>query len=364
MGTTDPSGSSLEAPRLEAHDLTIGMIAAEPVFAGCALSVVAPCYNEQDGLAELHKRLSAVCCQVSGGDYEIVLVNDGSRDETWPLMRRLAEADFHVSAVNLSRNYGHQLALTAGLQLARGRRILIIDADLQDPPELLPEMMRRMDEGADVVYGQRQGREGETWAKKATATAFYRLLERLVDIEIPRDTGDFRLMSRRALNVLNKMPEQHRFIRGMVSWMGLKQVPVHYRRAARYAGATNYPFRKMLSFALDAITGFSTGPLRLASYFAAMFGLLGFLLLAYVVFGVVFGRAVVGWASVMSAVILLGSVQLFTLGIIGEYLGRLYLQGKNRPHFVISEIVGGRGAHGPAEGEAQTAGAAMISAEG
>jgi dolichol-phosphate mannosyltransferase len=350
------------AAQRNSRDLGLGMIAAEPVFSGCALSVVVPCFNEQDGLVELHKRLSAVCREASGGDYEIVLVNDGSRDRTWPLMRQLAEADFHVNAVNLSRNYGHQLALTAGLQLARGQRILIIDADLQDPPELLPEMMRRMDEGADVVYGQRQAREGETWAKKATAGVFYRLLERLVDIEIPRDTGDFRLMSRRALNVLNSMPEQHRFIRGMVSWMGLRQVPVYYVRAARFAGTTNYPFRKMVSFAVDAITGFSTGPLRLASYFAAMFGMLGFLLLAYVVFGVLFGHTVVGWASVMSAVILLGSVQLFTLGIIGEYLGRLYVQGKNRPLFVISEIVGGIGGAAAAEDRAPLAN--MLPTEG
>ncbi len=201
--------------------------------------------------------------------------------------------------------------------------------------------MRQMDEGADVVYGQRRAREGESWAKKTTARIFYRLLGRLVEIEIPRDTGDFRLMSRRALNVLNRMPEQHRFIRGMVSWMGLTQVPIHYTRAPRYAGNTHYPFRKMVRFAIDAITGFSIGPLRLASYFAALFGVLGIFLLAYVIISLFLGRTLVGWASVMSAVILLGSVQLMMLGIIGEYLGRLYLQGKNWPLFVISEIVGG-----------------------
>src|SRR5690242_12197275 len=194
------------------------------------LSIVAPCYNEAEGLAELHRRITAIAERQVGGDYELVLVNDGSRDATWAKIVELAARDPHVVGATLSRNHGHQLALSAGLTLCRGARVLIIDADLQDPPELLPQMMALMDQGADVVYGQRISRDGETWFKRTTAGLFYRLLARLVDVPIPVDSGDFRLMSRRALDVLNAMPEQHRFIRGMVSWIGMRQVPLLYRR--------------------------------------------------------------------------------------------------------------------------------------
>jgi glycosyltransferase involved in cell wall biosynthesis len=303
------------------------------------LSVVAPCYNEALGLAEFHRRVSATCSKTVGSNHEIILVNDGSQDGTWSVMGELAASDAHVLALNLARNYGHQIALTAGLHYTRGKRILIIDADLQDPPELLDQMMHRMDEGADVVYGQREVRQGETWFKRATASLFYRLLERLVEIEIPRDTGDFRLLSRRALTILNAMPEHDRFIRGMVSWIGLRQVPVRYVREPRFAGAGNYPVRKMLRFAIDAVTGFSTRPLRMASYLGALLGGIGFLSLGYIISGVLLGRTVQGWASVMTTVVLLSSFQLFILGIIGEYLGRLFLEAKNRPLFVVSEIL-------------------------
>jgi polyisoprenyl-phosphate glycosyltransferase len=320
-------------------ELRLGMIAGAPVQGGLALSVVAPCYNEALGLLEFHRRVSAVCSKVVGTEYEIVLVNDGSGDDTWSIMGHLAAADAHVVAINLSRNYGHQLALTAGLQFTRGNRIMIIDADLQDPPELLDQMMRRMDEGADVIYGQREVRQGETWFKRTTASLFYQLLQKLVEIEIPRDAGDFRLMSRRALSVLNTMPERDRFVRGMVSWIGLRQVAVGYTRAPRFAGAGNYPLRKMLRFALDAVTGFSTRPLRIASYLGAVSGALGLVLIAYVTAAIVLGYTVAGWASVMTTVVMLGSSQLFILGIIGEYLGRLYLEAKNRPLFVVSEIL-------------------------
>jgi dolichol-phosphate mannosyltransferase len=309
---------------------------------GLDLSVVAPCYNEALGLGEFHRRVSATCSKTVGAGYEIILVNDGSQDSTWSVMSELVASDAHVFAINLARNYGHQIALTAGLHYTRGKRILIIDADLQDPPELLGQMMRRMDEGADVVYGQRETRQGETWFKRATANLFYRLLERLVEIEIPRDTGDFRLLSRRALSILNAMPEHDRFIRGMVSWIGLRQVPVRYAREPRFAGTGNYPVRKMLRFAIDAVTGFSTRPLRIASYLGALLGGIGLLSLVYVMTGVLLGRTVQGWASVMTTVVLLSSFQLFILGIIGEYLGRLFLQAKNRPLFVVSEILSAR----------------------
>ena len=314
------------------------MIAGVDTPGGLALSVVAPCYNEALGLTEFHRRVTCACSNVAT-EYEIILVNDGSRDRTWSVMSQLAAVDPHVVAINLARNYGHQIALTAGLQFTRGERVLIIDADLQDPPELLDVMMRQMDEGADVVYGQREIRRGESWFKRMTASLFYHILQSLVDIDIPRDAGDFRLLSRRALGVLNAMPEHDRFIRGMVSWIGLRQVPVRYARAPRFAGTGNYPLRKMLQFAVDAITGFSTRPLRMASYLGGLLGAVGLGAMIYVIGGVVVGHVVQGWASVMTAVVLLSSCQLFMLGIMGEYLGRLYLQAKNRPLFVIAEIL-------------------------
>jgi polyisoprenyl-phosphate glycosyltransferase len=311
------------------------------------LSVVIPCYNEVDNLTELHRRVTDVCRIVCGMSYEIILVNDGSRDATWPRIVSIAECDGCVVGLNLSRNYGHQIALSAGLMIAQGLRILVIDADLQDPPELLPQMMERMDAGVDVVFGQRMSRAGESAFKRFSALAFYRLLDRLIDIHIPLDTGDFRLMSRRALDVLNSMPEQHRFIRGMVSWIGLRQEPICYERAARFAGETNYPLTKMMRLAFDAITGFSTQPLRIASYLGVLVGVFAVFLLIYVLFGWVTGNVVEGWTSLMVVVITLTSVQLFVLGIIGEYLGRLFIESKRRPLFVVDEVVAqGRDAAG------------------
>lgn len=303
------------------------------------LSIVIPCYNEADGLRELHRRISAVCAQQGDLSYELVLINDGSRDATWPLMQMLAAEDSHLVCINLSRNHGHQLALSAGLTICRGERIFILDADLQDPPELLPQMMTRMDAGADVVFGQRIKREGETAFKKASAYAFYRLLDRLVDIDIPRDTGDFRLMSRRALDVLNSMPEQNRFIRGMVSWIGLRQEALPYDRASRFAGETNYPLAKMLRLAIDAITGFSVRPLRLASYCGLLFGLCCLLMIGFVVVDYSLGHTVSGWASLTIIILAVGSVQLMVAGVMGEYMGRLYMESKRRPLFVIDEVV-------------------------
>lgn len=307
-----------------------------------SLSVVIPCYNEAQNLRELHRRVSLACRCAAGRDYEIVLVDDGSVDDTWKHIHEIADCDDRTVGMSLSRNYGHQIALSAGLMAARGDKILIIDADLQDPPELLSEMMAKMDRGADVVYGQRSNRAGETVFKKFTAAAFYRLLDRLVEIKIPLDTGDFRLMSRRALDVLNSMPEQHRFIRGMVSWIGLRQEPISYERSPRFSGTTKYPLKKMVRFAFDAVTGFSTQPLRLASYLGLVVGLLGVLLLLYTLASWLSGKAVEGWTSLMVVIVSLTSVQLLVLGIMGEYIGRLYLEMKRRPLFVVDEIVGGR----------------------
>jgi dolichol-phosphate mannosyltransferase len=308
---------------------------------GPALSIVIPCYNEEACLAELHRRVSAAARSVAGDSHEIVLVNDGSRDSSWRVMEELAASDERLVAINLSRNHGHQLALTAGLDLCSGARILIIDADLQDPPELLIDMMSRMDEQqADVVYAVRRQRAGETAFKKMTAKLFYRLLSRLTEVEIPVDTGDFRLMSRRALDALLSLPEQARFIRGMVAWVGFRQVPIMYDRAQRFSGATKYPLRKMIAFALDAVTGFSTAPLRMASHIGLWLVLASFLLLIYIAFGFLTGSAVQGWTSTMLVVVILGAVQMFVLGMIGEYLGRLYIEAKRRPLYIVSDIAG------------------------
>jgi dolichol-phosphate mannosyltransferase len=312
-----------------------------------ALSIVVPCYNEEACLGELHARLGAAARQVAGEDYEIVLVNDGSRDRSWPMMKELAERDPRLVAINLSRNHGHQLALTAGLDLCRGERILIIDADLQDPPELLPDMIARMEsERADVVYAVRRARAGETAFKLATAKLFYRGLSKLAEIEIPRDTGDFRLMSRRALDALLALPEQARFIRGMVAWVGFRQVPIVYDRAERHAGETKYPLSKMVRFALDAVTGFSTAPLRFASHFGLWLVAASVLLVLYIAFGFLTGRAIQGWTSLMLVVVILGAVQMFVLGLIGEYLGRLFLEAKRRPLYIVSDIAGHTDGHG------------------
>ena len=257
------------------------------------LSIVVPCFNEEACLPALHDRLSAAAKGVVGSDYEIVLVNDGSRDSSWAIMRRLAATDPRLVAINLSRNHGHQLALTAGLDLCRGDVILVIDADLQDPPELLGDMLATMErEDADVVYGVRKSRAGETAFKRATAHGFYRLLSRATEVDIPLDAGDFRLMSRRALDALLAMPEQARFIRGMVAWIGFNQVPFLYDRQERLAGETKYPLGKMIRFALDALTGFSSAPLKLASHAGLWLAVGSLLLIVYIVYSWLGGRSI------------------------------------------------------------------------
>lgn len=314
-----------------------------------ALSIIVPCYNEEPCLEPLHRRLTDAARDTVGDDYEILLVNDGSRDHSWPTMQRLAAEDSHLVAVNLSRNHGHQLALTAGLDLARGDVILIIDADLQDPPELLGDMLDTMRrEQADVVYGVRRSRAGETPFKRATAHGFYRLLSRATDVDIPVDAGDFRLISRRALDVFLAMPEQARFIRGMVAWVGFKQMPFPYDRQQRVAGETKYPFRRMVRFAIDAVTGFSTAPLKLASLAGLALAAGSVLLIAYIFLGWLSGQAIPGWTSLMLVVVILGAVQMFVLAMMGEYLGRLYNQAKHRPLYIVQEIAGGAASRPPA----------------
>lgn len=306
------------------------------------ISVVAPCYNEEAVLEEFVARTEQVG-HALGRAFEIVLINDGSRDSTWTIMRRLAAERPWLVGVNLSRNHGHQLALTAGLKVCRGRRVLIIDADLQDPPELLPRMLALQEEtGADVVYGQRRARRGETAYKRWTAAVFYRLIRGLTDVPIPPDTGDFRLITRRALRVLLAMPERRRFIRGMVSWIGFAQVPIEYHREARFAGRTHFSTRRMLRFALDAVTSFSTRPLRWPAYGGAA-GVVGAIALGLWAALAGFRAGTPQTAAIVAAVLFAGSVQLVALGVLGEYLGRLYEQSLRRPLFVIDTIIrGGR----------------------
>jgi dolichol-phosphate mannosyltransferase len=302
------------------------------------LSIVVPCYNEEVLLEKLCLRLKVACEAAGEANYEIILVNDGSRDGTWRAITEQCNRDGRVLGVDLSRNHGHQLALSAGLSLCSGQRVLIIDADLQDPPELLQQMMRLIDEGADVVYGQRKTRVGESALKRSTATAFYRVLCRVADTGIPLDVGDFRLMRREVVDVLNSMPEHHRFIRGMVSWIGYNQVPLLYDRAPRASGKTGYALGKMIHLAFDAFTGFSIAPLRFSTYLACLFLLFAMLLSVYVLYSALFLGVVKGWSSLFLAFLLFSSVQLFCIGLMGEYIGRIFIETKRRPLYVIKEV--------------------------
>ena len=301
-----------------------------------SLSIVVPCFNEEAALPHLAARLDRATAEW-GGDREILLVDDGSSDSTWAAIQKVAAEIEGLRGIRLSANRGHQAALTAGLMAAKGDRIFMLDADLQDPPELIMEMMAMMDRGYDVVYGKRKERRGETLFKKATAWAFYRVLNMLSDIEIPNDTGDFRLVSRRALDAVLAMPERARFVRGMFSWVGFRQIGLEYVRDERIAGDTKYPFRKMLQFGLDAVTSFSTRPLRWATRLSFLSLIATAVMLVYVGSSLIFYQTAPGWASVLLAVSFFSSVQLLTLGIIGEYLGRLYMEAKGRPLYTVAE---------------------------
>jgi len=305
------------------------------------LSVIAPCYNEEPTLLAFVARMTAACRAVAGDAFELLLVNDGSRDGTWPLIQRLAAATPGVTGVNLARNYGHQLAVTAGLKLARGERVLIIDADLQDPPELLGELSARMDDGYDVVYAQRRTRAKESAFKLLTADLFYRLLGGLSEVPIPRNVGDFRLMSRRAVDRLNTMPEQDRFLRGMVAWMGGRQTEVLYDRDPRFAGETGYTLQKMLKLATAGITSFSTLPLKLAVVLAGAGAAIAFVLLIYVVVGFVTGHVARGWTSLAMMMVFFGVGQFLCLAVMGSYIGRIFLEVKSRPLYFVDDVVRG-----------------------
>jgi len=303
------------------------------------LSIVVPCFNEEAGMQELIRRCTESASAVVGEEYELILVDDGSTDGTWNAIKAAMTVHTNIVGIKLSRNFGHQVALTAGLSAVQGRVVLVIDADLQDPPELLGEMFRTMKEtDADVVYGQRRSRAGDGWFKVYTASLFYRLLERATDILIPVDTGDFRLMSRRVSDLIAMMPERDRFIRGMVASVGFKQVPFPYDRQERYKGSTKYPLLKMIRFATDAFLGFSMVLLRFSSL--AAFGL--FLALigvaAYSLYAWLYLEVVPGWTSIMISIIVVSFFQLIALSVIGEYVGRIYMSTKHRPLFIIDAI--------------------------
>lgn len=322
-----------------------GSSAQSSVAGGPIVSVVVPCWNEQEVLGETSRRLVSTLEQI-GLKFEVIYVDDGSVDLTPEILRELAGHDERVRVVRLSRNFGHQLAITAGLEHASGDAVVVIDADLQDPPEVIPEFVRKWMEGYDVAYGVRAERDGETALKLWTAKAFYRLIDRLSDTRIPADTGDFRLMDRRVVDALLAMPERDRFVRGMVSWLGFSQVGVPYHRAARTAGVTKFSLFRMLRFAMDGIFSFSIVPLRLATW-------MGFAASGIAIFELFYAIAerilhvpglVRGWTSTFTAVLFVGGVQLICIGIIGEYVGRIYGESKRRPLYVLRERIGfGRG---------------------
>ena len=307
-----------------------------------AVSIVVPVFNEEPVLEELYRRVSAVLDD-AGENWELILVNDGSRDRSAAVIAQLHENDNRVKGVSFSRNFGFQIAATAGLDHAQGDAIILSDADLQDPPEVYPEMLARWREGYDVVYGQRKSREGETFFKLITAKIFYRLIYRITDIDIPLDTGDFRLMDRRVVDAIRHMPERNRFLRGLVPWVGYKQIGVEYERDARFAGESKFGgVRQMLPFALDAITSFSYVPLQVATYLGFIIAAVSGLAILAVILVRLFGpeTPLLGQATTLVAVLFLGGVQLISLGIIGEYLGRIYDEVKGRPLYLVDKTWG------------------------
>ncbi len=301
------------------------------------LSVVGPVFDEVETLREFYDRVQAAMNDI-GEPWELVLVDDGSTDGSSDIIRDLAFEDVRVRPVLFSRNFGHQIAVTAGLDYSRGQAVVIIDTDLQDPPELISELAEKWREGYEVVYAVRTEREGEGWFKRATAAVFYRVINSITEVDIPLNAGDFRLLDRKVVEALKKMREHHRFPRAMTAWVGFRQIGVPYKRAARQAGETKYPFRKMLRLAINAVTGFSYFPLQLATYFGFLSAVLAILAIPMVIYLRLSGRAeLLGQATTLIAVLFLGGVQLISLGILGEYIGRLYDEAKNRPLYVLRE---------------------------
>lgn len=305
------------------------------------LSIVVPCYNEEEVISETFKRLNSFCQELKDLNVEIIFVDDGSKDKTRELLKEYATYDARVKVICFARNFGHQIAVTAGIDAAHGDAVVLIDADLQDPPEVVHQMIDKWRDGYDVVYGTRTERPGESAFKLATARSFYRLLNKLSDVPIPLDTGDFRLMSSSVVDTLRAMPERDRFVRGMVSWVGFKQTALPYKRAERFAGQSKYPLKKMLRFATDGILSFSTKPLQMSVGLGMIAALMALIGIVYAIFLRVFTSTwVEGWTALMIAVLFIGGVQLVCIGILGEYIGRIYNEIKNRPLYVVQEYVG------------------------
>ena len=330
--------SSSPAPRENADSM--------PAAAGrqtkYLLSVVVPVFNEEAVLPEFHRRLAAVLDGLPA-NAEIVFVNDGSSDRSLQVIHGLMAADDRIAAIDLSRNFGKEIALTAGLDHARGDAVVVIDADLQDPPELIPELVRQWSEGFDVVYATRTAREGETWLKKATAHAFYRLIRTISRVDIPAHTGDFRLLSRRAADALGELREQHRFMKGLFAWIGFPQKAVPYRRDPRHAGVTKFNYWRLWNFAIEGFTSFSIAPLKAATYFGLAVAVLAFAFAGFIVVRTFFfGDPVPGYPSLAVIVLFLGGVQLVSIGILGEYVGRMFNEAKRRPLYLINEYLPGR----------------------
>ena len=303
-------------------------------------SVVIPVYNEELVIQESYRRIKAVMDKTNES-YELIFVNDGSRDRTEQIISDLCETDTQVKLISFSRNFGHQTAITAGMDLSSGQAVVVIDADLQDPPKVILEMIEKWKEGFDVVYGRRVKRKGETFFKKLTAKFFYRILKSLTDVEIPVDTGDFRLIDRKVCDVLSSLTEKNRYVRGLVSWAGFRQTAVTFHRQERFAGETKYPFKKMVKFAIDGITTFSYKPLKIATYLGFFLSFMSFLYLLVVIWLKLFTDwTVSGWASILSVSLFFNGIVLIMLGIIGEYIGRIYDETKNRPLYIISEKKG------------------------
>ena len=315
----------------------IDAVSAKPGGRRHLITVVVPVFNESAVVRAFYDRTSRVLRAIPDFDYELLFVDDGSRDDTYEQLKSFAVGDPRVRLLKFSRNFGHQIAISAGIDHAQGDCVAVIDVDLQDPPEVIPVLIDKWREGFDVVYGRRTGRGGETLMKRVTAAAFYRLLAKVSKIQIPSDVGDFRLMSRRVVDELRKLREKDRFVRGLVSWIGFRQTAVDYQREPRHAGETKYHYRQMIQFAIDGVTSFSTAPLRLATWLGYAASLLAFIYLASVVVQKLMGITVQGFATIMVAMTFLGGVQLICLGIIGEYLGRIFNEIKPRPMYIIED---------------------------
>ncbi len=305
------------------------------------ISVVVPIYFEEENIYPLYERIIGVISEEMNLDYEIIFVNDGSKDDSVNNIKKLINKDQNIRLLNFSRNFGHQVAVTAGLEHTEGEVVVIIDADLQDPPELIRDMYEKYKEGYDVVYAKRKSRAGESFFKKKTAKLFYRVLDFMSDVDIPLDTGDYRLMSRRVVEQLNDMPEKNRFIRGLVTWVGYKQTYVEYNRDKRHAGETGYSLSKMIKFSLDGITSFSTFPLKIATIFGVGISGISFVYILRIIYLKLFTeKTIQGWSSIMVSNLFLGGIILLTLGILGEYIGRIYTELKSRPQYIIKDKYG------------------------